>query len=554
MSKNGVTRALSWPSWRSAAKSLIAILAAAFLMLGAQLPPADAHAELVQTTPSAGERLSSGPAAVELAFNERLDPGGAKLTVLNDASRTVAGGTPERFNEGKSLRLKLPQLEEGNYTVSYSVISEDGHPVSGAFVFTVGNPPNPPDNARLDPHAQVGHHHGGAASSSDRNFLMYAGRIAYYAGLLLSVGLVFWSLFRNHAPAVREAGERAISVAGKSLLLAVLVYVAFSLMDLAQGEPLSEWLRILKETTIGRLYVAELLLGLAAPLLPSLGRVARAFWAVVFLAIESWSGHAVSFSPKAYAIALDFVHLAAAALWAGGLLLLFLVWLKERPEAGRFALRFSQWALAAFLALWVTGVLSVLLFLPSPAYLTYTPWGTWLLVKAGLTVLVVAAAILIRLRLRRGELPRGAMIKADFGLMAAIVFVVGILTYQTPLPPNKPIYYHQMGTDMHMTLRVTPNVPGINDIVLKVWLPEKDGEPKQVRLLLIPQGREDVGSIAVPLQPYQDEEIDDFPDFAKYTYEAKGPYLPFAGKWTARILVTDANGNELERETSFRNY
>jgi copper transport protein len=338
------------------------------------------------------------------------------------------------------------------------------------------------------------------------------------------------------------------------MLLAVLVYVAFSLMDLTRGEPLSEWLRILRETMIGRLYDAELLLGLAAPLLPGMGRTVRALWAVVFLGIESWSGHSASFSPKAYSIALDFVHLAAAAIWAGGLLLLLMVWLRERPEAGRFAIRFSRSAFAALCALWVTGLLSVLRFLPSPVYLTYTAWGTWLIIKAGLALLVIAAGFWIRLRLRRGELPRDTAVKADFGLMAAIVIVVGILTYQTPLPPNEPVYYHQMGTDMHMTLRVTPNAPGINDVVLKVWLPEESGAPKRVRLLFTPAGRTDVGSIEVPLQPYSDEEIDAFPGYAKYAFEAKGPYIPFAGKWSARAIVTDAAGNEHERETSFRNY
>ncbi len=512
-----------------------------------------AHAELVQTSPSAGERLGAGPAYVELLFNERLDPGGMSLSVLDESSRKVAEGVPERYGEGKGIRLALPELGEGHYTVSYRVISADGHPVAGAFVFTVGNPPPLPDAGRLDPHAQVGHQHGGT-QTADREILLSAARIAYYAGLLVAAGLVFWRAIGSSLPVAAATREAAISFTGKYLLIAVIVYAAMSLRELAQGEPFSEWLRILTGTSVGRLYAGALLLGLAAPLLPRLGKAFGWIWAVLFLGLESWSGHAAAFSPPAYTVGLDFVHLAAASLWAGGLVLLFAVWMKARFEAGKFARIFSRYALISFLALWATGVLSVLAFLPSPHYLLYTWWGKWLLVKTAASLLVIFVALIIRLRLRRAKKLSGFLLQADIGLLAAIIVVVGIFTYLTPLPQNEPLYYHKMGNDMHLTLRITPNAPGDNDFTVKVWLPEKDGAPKKVRLLLVPVGREDVGSIEVPIQPYTDEELDAFPDFAKYTYRAKGPYLPFAAEWKAEVVVIDARGTELRRDKTFRIY
>lgn len=531
----------------------VAAAMACWLAVSIQVPIAGAHAELVRSTPSAGERLAESPAVVELLFNERLDAEGMKVSVLDASSRAVAGGVPERFEEGKGIRMALPTLEDGYYTVTYSVISADGHPIGGAYVFTVGNPPKQPAAAELDPHAQVGHQHG-ETKKYDRTWLLYASRIAYYAGLLAVAGLMFWSLMKGTSPVVREQRERLLAWTSKSLLLATLVYVALHLMELAQDDPISEWARILMETTVGRLYAAAFLLALAAPLLGSLGAVGRLCWAVVFLGIEAWSGHAAAFSPKAYSIGLDFVHLLAASLWAGGLILLLAVWWTERPEAGRFALVFSRWAIGSFLALWVTGILSVLAFLPSLNYLFYTWWGKWLLAKIAVSLLVIVTAFFIRLRLWRGELPQGVLLKTDVGLLAAVVFIVGIFTYQTPLPKNEPLYYHQMGTDMHYTLRITPKAPGDNAFTLKIWLPEKDGVPKEVRLRMLPEGQDDVGYIEVPIQPYHDEELDSFPDFAKYSYQAKGPYLPFAAEWTAEILVTDSQGEELKRETAFRIY
>jgi copper transport protein len=371
--------------------------------------------------------------------------------------------------------------------------------------------------------------------------------------LLAMVGLVLWSVHRRASPTVSNVRESAITPAAQFMLLATLAYVFLNIVELNRDQPISEWGRILSDTTVGRLYAAELLLGLAALLLRSLNVGLRLVWAAIFLFAEAWSGHASVFQPVAYSVGLDFVHLTAASLWAGGLLLLLLVWRKERPEAGRFALLFSKWALLSFISLWVTGILSTLDFLPSLTYLLYTRWGTWLLVKAALSLVVAFVALFIRLRLSKGHLPTRSLLYADFSLLAAIAITVGVLTYQTPLPANEPLHYHQMGTDMHVTLRISPNSPGDNDFQLKIWLPEA-AEPKQVLLRLQPLDKKNVGFIEVPIKAYVDQELDSFPGFTKWTYEAQGPYIPFAGRWKAQIRVTDANGDEKVRETTFRIY
>lgn len=531
---------------------LLAALAASWA------PAASAHAILEQTSPAQDERLAESPAAVELLFNERLDGGSsAKLSVLSDDSKVVASGKPERTSQGKGIRLALPKLGEGYYTVSYSVISADGHPVQGAYVFTVGNPPPLKDASELDPHSQLGHavhNHAGNQDLTTTRFLFYVSRVLFYAGLLALSGLLIWGLRREPAAAERTCRETWIGWTAQFFVLATLAYVVLQMANLTEGEPLSEWGRILTETTVGRLYIAQLLLSFAALLLRGMGTYARLVWVLLALLAEAWNGHAAAFSPQAYTIALDYVHLLAAAIWAGGLVLLAAIWQRERPEAGRFALRFSRWALLSFLLLALTGALSTLQYLPTLSYLFETAWGAWLLIKIGLSLLVVVTAFLIRLRLRKGELPRAGLLRADLGLLGAIVLSVGVLTYQNPLPANQPVYYHQMGTDMHVTLRIAPAVPGDNTFTLKVWLPDRVGEPKKVVLRLRPLGSKDVGFIDVPLEAYTDEELDDFPEFSKSTYRSQGPYLSFRGKWEAQIRVTDAGDNELVRSVTFRVY
>jgi copper transport protein len=528
------------------------------MMLFSMLGKADAHATMVQTTPAENSQMDVSPGSVDILFNEKLDSGGAKLLVLNDLSRNVAKGKPVRIEENKGLSIALPKLSEGHYTVSYSVISADGHPVSGAYIFTIGNPAPLKNAAELDPHQQLGHANHGSSGLSSQSFLLYASRIMYYAGLLAVAGLALWSLLQKKQSSllIREVHNQSLGLAGKFTMVATLAYVFFSLQDLAQGEPLSEWGRILTDTTIGKLYIAMLLLALVAVVLSKLGLIVRLIWVVLALFVEAWSGHAAAYDPIAYTMALDWLHLAAASLWSGGLILLLAIWLRERPEAGRFALQFSKWALISFILLWVTGILSTLEYIPTLDYLLYTAWGKWLIAKAAISLLVVITAFLIRLRMKKGELPHGFLLKIDVGLLAAIVLTVGILTYQSPLPANEPINFHKMGTEMHVTLRVSPNTPGDNRFTLKIWLPESVGEgaPKKVQLRLLPLEREDMGYIDVPLVVIKDEEMDGFPDFVKSAYSAEGPFLPFAGEWKYQIRVTDSLDNERVVETTSRIY
>ncbi|MEK0316339.1 copper resistance CopC/CopD family protein [Cohnella sp. 56] len=551
-SQGGGARAVSAAGMLAFWLVLIAVWAAIWA------PSASAHAVLERATPAQNEQLADSPPAVELLFNERLDGGSsARLTVLNGDSKVAAQGKPERTSQGKGLRLALPRLGEGHYTVSYSVISADGHPVEGAYVFTVGNPPPLQDASELDPHSQLGHNshnHGGGQDLTTTRFLFYASRVLFYASLLVLSGLLIWSMRRSPSAAERQSRETWIGWTAQFGALATLAYVVLQMANLTEGEPLSEWARILTDTTVGRLYAAQLLLAFAALLLRGMNVYARLVWTLLALAAEAWNGHAAAFTPAAYTLALDYVHLLGAAVWAGGLVLLAAIWHRERPEAGRFAIQFSRWALVSFLLLALTGTLSTLRYLPTLSYLFETAWGTWMLIKIALSLMVVVTAFLIRLRLRKGELPRAGLLRTDLGLLGAIALSVGVLTYQNPLPANQPISYHEMGTDMHVTLRITPGVPGDNAFTLKVWLPDSSGTPKKVALRLRPLGGGDVGFIEVPLESYEDTELDDFPDFIKATYRSQGPYLAFRGRWEAQIRVTNGDDDELVRSTTFRIY
>jgi copper resistance protein C len=97
-----------------------------------------AHAVLVKSVPGQRAALVEPPPRVELWFNERLEPAYSKALVTNEAGtqvdlRDVAVST----EDPRRLTVSLPPLVPGRYTVSFRVLSVDGHIVESTFAFTV---------------------------------------------------------------------------------------------------------------------------------------------------------------------------------------------------------------------------------------------------------------------------------------------------------------------------------------------------------------------------------------------------------------------------------
>ncbi|MFI4869696.1 MAG: copper resistance protein CopC [Steroidobacterales bacterium] len=98
---------------------------------------AAAHAHLVQATPANDSVLARPPESFMLLFNEA-----ARLTVLSlqqdDAPpRRIAG--LQRTPSARWL-IPAPPLAPGNYTLSYRLLSEDGHVTSGSIKFRIREP------------------------------------------------------------------------------------------------------------------------------------------------------------------------------------------------------------------------------------------------------------------------------------------------------------------------------------------------------------------------------------------------------------------------------
>lgn len=108
------------------------VLALGLLVGGGAI--ANAHSELLSSTPSDGEALTSAPTTVTLQFNEAVSPAGLQL-VAQGPQGPVALGTP--LIEGASVQVPWPaDAPGGNYRFAYRVVSADGHPIDGSIGFS----------------------------------------------------------------------------------------------------------------------------------------------------------------------------------------------------------------------------------------------------------------------------------------------------------------------------------------------------------------------------------------------------------------------------------
>ncbi|MEZ5227791.1 MAG: CopD family protein [Acidimicrobiales bacterium] len=116
--------------------------------------------------------------------------------------------------------------------------------------------------------------------------------------------------------------------------------------------------------------------------------------AVAVVAAHLFDGHTVVKGHRFWTGLVDVVHVAAGAVWVGGVVMLAAVlWRRHRHgrrlRALHLALRFSVVATIALVAVAVAGLALTVIVLDAPSGLWSTQWGRTLMVK---TVLVAFAA------------------------------------------------------------------------------------------------------------------------------------------------------------------
>ena len=105
-------------------------------LLGAAL--AEAHAKLARSEPAAASTLRSGPAEVRLWFTESLEATFSSAHLLDGERRRVEGAEGKVDGANPALlRMTLPPLGTGRYTIVYRVVSIDSHVTAGELTFSI---------------------------------------------------------------------------------------------------------------------------------------------------------------------------------------------------------------------------------------------------------------------------------------------------------------------------------------------------------------------------------------------------------------------------------
>jgi copper transport protein len=378
-------------------RSLRAVLLVAVLALAgvaALASPADAHALLERSYPAAGASLPRAPHTMLLFFTEAPDPGLSTVSLLDSSGQAVLGVGQPTVVPGnvRELRVKLPHLANGVYTVNWRTVSKvDGHVTGGSFAFGIGVLPSSGVSAGQ-----------GAGGSSLPAPAAVVGLWLLYWGLAL--------LAAAGATGVLVFGWRLPPGAG-TVLVAGWIYAAFGIVVMIVAEQAAARVSFgqLFGAATGRSLLAQAaavaVCGVAAlfaahrPVGPRLAVLGVAAAGALF--VHAQAGHAeTQSSVRLLNVADQWLHMLAAGVWVGGLvwLLLGLRGLDggERAAAVR---RFSQLALAAVAVIAVTGVLRAVPEVGSLAGLVSTSFGVTLLIKSALFVALMGVAWRNRYRL-----------------------------------------------------------------------------------------------------------------------------------------------------------
>lgn len=104
--------------------------------------PAAAHSDLTASDPVNGAELDAVPGTITLTFGEELQGSTAKVGVLvgdHDPVQLDAAvsGTTVTVNTSVDQLAEIVADGDGQWAISYQVVSADGHPVDGTLTFIV---------------------------------------------------------------------------------------------------------------------------------------------------------------------------------------------------------------------------------------------------------------------------------------------------------------------------------------------------------------------------------------------------------------------------------
>ena len=547
-----------------------AALIAAVVGVALALPAAAlAHAVLLRTTPVASKIQNEAPTQITLTYSEPIESRFAIVSVTDAGGNLVTAAPPSSATgDPATLVVPLKHIPEGWYLVYWRVISADGHPVRGAWTFAVGPNAGPPPQFVIPSISET-------AATPGLVIL----RWIVFLSLMAGVGLFVMRI----AIARRLVRLRWVTIAWASslavALVSTLIYVdvATAKFALRSAFDLGTLIPLMHDSMFGKGYLTLALClllfayaGAMAIWLDRPERPRRSIGALLALVgaylaagaailAPAVTGHAGQTSQRGLAIPVDWIHIAAGAVWIGGLIGLLVIGATHRaPGLVKVVPRFSNVAFVSVMALIAAGIGNSLFHLPTLASLWETSYGKMVLIKIGVlaVAMLVASGNLLRnaprLRAaeRRPDLAEGAasslwkLVSVEVVLVVGIIFCAALLTSLAP-PSSALAKAGKANASVgpgavtravqengyRVELEIAPNRAAVeNDFSIKIT---KDGQP--VRDARVTTGFSML-DMEMGTQSY------DFRETAPGVYSRTSPALVMVGHWGIGVTVEPRGG------------
>ncbi|GAB6439160.1 copper resistance protein CopC [Bacillus luti] len=336
-----------------------------------------AHTSVVGTSPKEGEVLTVQPEQIILEFSELVTGKVVNIELLDPSAKRVQVSKVEMFDDPTKIKVKIPNLNNGTYTVRWSMISADGHPSEGSYTFSIGE--EVPTNAVVE---------GNASTSVFSEAMIVILRYIVEGMILIGAGVKWLDMFVKHynLPPVLQRMKNVKMIFFSILVVGLIAELIVYKSIIPKGS-------LLIHSPFSVIIMIQLLL----LVLMSLQHMGNEWYALIWgflVASFSFTGHVWITNPNWAAVIIRMVHVMSIAVWLGALIYLALViaWTtlyKITFDQKSFRKHFSIIAGISFILAFLSGELIV--FLQTRNWMLFnveSEWTNLLNIKV-VTVLII---------------------------------------------------------------------------------------------------------------------------------------------------------------------
>jgi len=515
------------------------------------IPDAYGHATIVKTEPANGQQVENPPNEVTIHYSEGVQL--ADISVFDSNGNKISQRPQIDRSDNRIVKIPLQEIGEGVYTVSWQVLSVDGHTTNDNFFFIVGNEiPSRSIFLEIYTPRQITYN-----VSFEEPFL----RWLTLSSLVVLVGMpASMILVMQHDTRNQILGKKRTFLRKLLLYCSVVIAVSATLLAIKQMSSVYtsinlENFLIFTSSTLGISWIAKLVLifslvGILVSIKSwKIWSISAITAGIMTQLIISLTSHSTSIIGGAIPFVTDFFHLLASSVWVGGIFLLAIVAIPTiagqnkgftRRHVIETIRRFSILAVIAVTVLSITGLIMTSWHVPSIDSMFSTVYGATLSIK--ITLLAVAVALgaanrflvpnlFAKLPDQRFLRSLSNFVKIELVVLFLVLVMSGILTSAQPAT-SEFAKQHQIEEkfsitesieDITATIDITPKQVGLN--VFDVYL-TKDGRPltniQDPRILLT------LSEKRVQLPQFGLEEIE------PGLYSGFGT-LTFGGEWDVRF-------------------